>query len=168
MSSMKGDRERCLEAGMDEYVSKPVQSKLLFDTIERVVHETGNHGSGAPQDLEGDEVLAALRNIEPDPEFMREVASLFLDEYPKLLADLDISLSREDSLGLSSAAHTLKGAVANFGARRAVAAAERLESLGRMGDLTGAGEAISILRRELDLIRPSFVRIVDCCSDLIS
>jgi signal transduction histidine kinase/CheY-like chemotaxis protein len=157
--AMKGDRERCLEAGMEGYISKPIHSTTLFETVESLVASHGSEGQelaavASPQKLD---IGAAWRHIEADPELLAEVAGLFVAEYPQLLAGMDTALARGDRRALEGTAHSLKGAVANFGARAAVEAAERIERLSRAGDLADIGEAIALLQDELARIRPSFI-----------
>ncbi len=84
-----------------------------------------------------------------DVEFLKEIAGLFLDDCPKLLAEIRSAVTGGDARQLEYAAHTLKGSVANFGAEAARQAAFRLESLGRAGDLLPAPEAYSNLEDEI-------------------
>lgn len=90
-----------------------------------------------------------LDRLGGDQEFFQEIAGLFLEDCPKLLADIRAAVSSEDAQGLEHAAHTLKGSVANFGAEAARQAALRLEALGRAGDLSPAHEAYSALEQEI-------------------
>jgi two-component system sensor histidine kinase/response regulator len=92
---------------------------------------------------------ALLDRVGGDREFLQEIASLFIQDCPRLLGGIKAAVSREDAQGLEHAAHTLKGSVANFGAEAARQAAFRLEALARSGDLTPAAEALSALEREL-------------------
>lgn len=92
---------------------------------------------------------ALLDRLGGDQEFLQEIASLFLEDCPKLLADIRTAVSSEDARGLEHAAHALKGSVANFGAEAARQAAFRLEALGRAGDLRPAPEAYSTLEQEI-------------------
>jgi HPt (histidine-containing phosphotransfer) domain-containing protein len=92
---------------------------------------------------------ALLDRVGGDQDFLQEIASLFLEDCPKLLADVRTAVSSEDARGLEHAAHALKGSVANFGAEAARQAASRLETLGRAGDLKPAPEAYSTLEQEI-------------------
>ncbi len=94
---------------------------------------------------------ALLERLGGDWEFLQEIACLFLQDCPKLLAEIRAAVSNADAQSLEHAAHTLKGSVANFGAEKARQAAFRLEALARSGDLTPAAEACSTLERELGL-----------------
>jgi HPt (histidine-containing phosphotransfer) domain-containing protein len=108
---------------------------------------TGFPGRGLDRDL-------ALSRVGGDAELLKEIAALFLDDYPKVLAEIRAAAARGDSPGIEHAAHGLKGSVANFGAQAAVDAAFRLEQMGLARDLTGVREAIDTLARALDALHP--------------
>jgi two-component system sensor histidine kinase/response regulator len=158
--AMKGDRERCLEANMDGYLSKPINAKTLFNTIEKVAATTARRGGSEPTNAAADEKLdlaAAGRRIGADPELLAEIAGLFVEQYPKLLAEMDRAVALGDGTSLERVAHSLKGAVANFGADAAVNDADRIETLGHAGDFVAAREAVALLRNELERIRPALI-----------
>jgi HPt (histidine-containing phosphotransfer) domain-containing protein len=96
----------------------------------------------------------ALSRVGGDAELLKEIAALFMEEYPKVLAELRAAAARGDAQGVEHAAHGLKGSVANFGAQAAVNAAFQLEQMGRAGDLSRASEAIDALARALDSLHP--------------
>jgi|SRR5579863_2087066 len=104
-------------------------------------------GKGLHRDL-------ALSRVGGDPELLKEIAALFIEDYPKVLAEIRAATARGDALGVEHAAHGLKGAVANFGAQAAVEAAFQLEQMGRAGDLRRAREALDTLARALDALHP--------------
>ena len=96
---------------------------------------------------------AILTLVEGDIDFLSEIVQLFFDDYPGMLADIRESVVRSDSTALESAAHALKGAVGNFGAKHAHAAALDLEVLGRNGILTEAQDAYTKLDNEIDRLQ---------------
>jgi len=100
----------------------------------------------SPQVLDRD---ALLDRVGGDIEFLQEIAGLFLEDCPKLLAQIRTAVSGGDARTLENAAHTLKGSVANFGAEAARDAAFRLEALGRSGDMKPAPDAYSVLEQEI-------------------
>jgi len=95
------------------------------------------------------DITALLDRLGGDWEFLKEIAGVFLDDCPKLLADIHEAVLNRDSERLAHAAHTLKGAVSNFGAESARRAALQLEQLGRAKNLVPATEAYAALEREL-------------------
>jgi HPt (histidine-containing phosphotransfer) domain-containing protein len=143
---MKGDRDRCLQAGMDAYISKPIDPRELAEVIERAA---GRNSLAA----EPFEASALLDLVGGDWEFLRELVSLFRSESPKRLREIQDAIGRGDAEAVRLAAHALKGSVANFFARDAVEAARRLEESGGEGNLAGAEGACAALEkalRELD------------------
>jgi CheY-like chemotaxis protein len=133
--AMKGDRERCLEAGMDAYVSKPVQAEELAQVIGEVVADSAKRAflpDGANAAIDMPALMARLRG---DTALLKELAELFLAEQVKIQASIDDAVAKRDAAALQYAAHALKGAVGNFMAKDAFQAAQQLEELGRSGDL---------------------------------
>jgi two-component system, sensor histidine kinase and response regulator len=151
--AMKGDRERCLAAGMDRYVSKPIRAQELFETIERVAVPIAlEQEPSAPTEVL--DLSAALSRVGDDRELLGELASLFLEEAPRLTQDIAAAIAANDARALRAAAHSLKGAVDNFAAKGAFAAAWRLETMGRNGNLFGAAETFAELETELRQLEP--------------
>jgi CheY-like chemotaxis protein len=156
--AMKGDRERCLAAGMDQYISKPIQREELFATIERLglpprtAPLSTTPRSKSPQVLD---VLAALARVDGDMELLRELAGLFCQDSAKLLSKLREAIERQDARAVESAAHSLKGVVGNFGAVPTYEAALRLEALGREGNLSEARACLLVLEEELRRLEPA-------------
>jgi two-component system, sensor histidine kinase and response regulator len=87
----------------------------------------------------------AMSRVGGDAELLKELAVLFLEEYPRLLAELRAAHEQGDARQVERAAHGLKGSVANFGARRAVDAAFQIEQLGRGGKLAPVAELLHTL-----------------------
>lgn len=101
---------------------------------------------------------AALARVGDDEELLSELVKIFLDDYPNSLSAIDEAVAKQDPPTLERAAHTLKGAVANFGAEAVVKEAFALERQGRSGDLSHANENLHRLHdaiRKLDYeLRP--------------
>jgi CheY-like chemotaxis protein len=162
--AMKGDRERCLEAGMNGYISKPIQAQELFDLIEEWTSEVlrpqpRERPNGHKDDLFGQMML----RFDGDLAFMMELTTAFLDECVNLLGAMREAVKQGDASALARAAHSLKGAVANFPAQPAVEAALRLEMIGRQGDLTHAAEAYHALVVEIERLKPALVSLREKC-----
>jgi CheY-like chemotaxis protein len=161
--ALKGDRERCLEAGMDCYVTKPLRAADLFDAISRVVlpgpapvpaPTAGGAGGSLPAGAI--DWANALERAGGDPELLRELVRLFLTEHPHWLAGLREGLAASRSAAaLRDAAHSLKGALGTLAAQDAFDAALRVEALGRQGSLLGAEETCALLEQELERLRPA-------------
>ncbi len=142
--AIKGDRERCLESGMDEYVSKPIDSEKLFNAIEKLTGGPGEKGASdivAPA-LDEESLLKAF---DGDWGFLKEVVEVFLSDYPGLLEDLRQAYKDRDSDTLMRTAHSLKGMLRNFQAEPAAAVAFEIEKKGREAEFYGVLEGIDNL-----------------------
>jgi signal transduction histidine kinase/CheY-like chemotaxis protein/HPt (histidine-containing phosphotransfer) domain-containing protein len=142
--AIKGDRERCLEAGMDDYISKPIDSDKLFDAIEALTqNSTGSQKrTGGPAAL--DKTLL-LKAFDGDWRFLEEVVDVFLSDYPRLIDDLNRAGKERDSELLLRAAHSLKGMLRNFQAEAAAEIAFEIENKGKTQDFDGVQPMIKIL-----------------------
>jgi two-component system, sensor histidine kinase and response regulator len=149
--AMKGDRERCVEAGFDDYVSKPIHVEELFKVINRMVmHDEAPPMDEAPaMDISSGVICdraAALANLDNDTELLREIARLFVEDCPRLMAEVRDAVAANDGLRLDRAAHALKGSVAYFSAPAAFEAVIAMETISRSGTMNDAPH--SLLRLE--------------------
>ena len=154
--AMKGDRERCIAAGMDAYVSKPVDAEELFGVIESVVdgaRATRSDDAGV-SDASPVDVEAVLRQVGGSRAALAEVLDLFREDGARMLDALKSALTTRDGSALERAAHQLRGALMTMAAPGAAAAALRLEEIGREQDFRSAAEAWACLTNELDRLEP--------------
>jgi CheY-like chemotaxis protein len=154
--AMKGDRERCLNAGMDGYVSKPIQPKQLFKAIEDLHRKSAQAEARAESTVHSGEVLdrvAALARAEGDA-LLSQLARLFLAEWPRAQSEIRQAVGRRDSEALARAAHTLQGSVRSFAAGAVMEAARRLEDMAREGNLSEADEAVEALEEHIEHLKP--------------
>jgi two-component system sensor histidine kinase/response regulator len=156
--AMKGDRERCLAAGMDAYLSKPIRTAELVTLIDQLTGaaeqppavSTASAGAAAAElPFDPDDVLGRVGG---DRELLRELLSIFRQESPRLLSLMGQSLRAGDAKGLEHAAHTLRGSVGSFGATTAAQLALALEIAGRDGAIGGTSDQVSALAREVNRI----------------
>ncbi|MGH9669335.1 MAG: response regulator [Terriglobales bacterium] len=143
------DRERCLRAGMDAYVPKPIRTEELMQAVEGVASASAAE-KGEKEAASGvlDEA-ALLAGVSGDKKLLLELVKLFLNDRSKLLAQIRNAVRRRDAARLQTSAHALKGSVGNFAARSAYEAARKLETMGREGDLTAVGAAYAALEDEV-------------------
>jgi CheY-like chemotaxis protein len=154
--AMKGDRERCIDAGMDEYLSKPVSAKDLLHALI-VLNLTGN-GSHAmePVSAENNDLFlqaklkaAVMENFEDGIDLLKSIAGLFIDHAPKWMGEIEQAIAQRDAKKLQASAHALKGSVSNFVQDGPYQCALELEQKARAGDLTGVEVIFVSLRREI-------------------
>jgi two-component system, sensor histidine kinase and response regulator len=152
--AMKGDRERCLGAGMDGYISKPVQAQELLKITEALASDSGPFDAmDEPVGAVMDRSLALAR-VDGDAALLADLAKLFCEESPKMLAAIKDAVAAKDAERLQRAAHSLKGAVSTLAAQKAIDAALKLERLGRAGDLQEAEKAYEALESAINRLRP--------------
>ena len=144
-SAMKGDRERCHEAGMDGYLAKPIRAAELMQAIA----EAAPAQPAAPLIDE----RALLERLNGDRRLLGELIGVFDGDCPRMLDAVRQAVEAGDAPALQTAAHKLKGSVANFSARGAVEAALRLETMARQRELDGAPEALAVVENEIARLR---------------
>jgi len=154
---MSGDRERCLQAGMDGFIAKPIQPAELFDTIEQVA--AAAPGPPAPGSMEPCDEAALLERLSGDRKLLLELIEMFLAGSPKMLSRIQKAMAARDAIKLQQAAHALKGSVGNFVAKEAYEAARELEMLARDGDLTAAATAFPPVKSAIGRLRLSLETI---------
>jgi PAS domain S-box-containing protein len=158
---MQGDRERCLEAGMDGYLTKPIRPRALDEVLDLYVAQKGMGGAvheetpmasaQASRDLDRDPVSGheLLERVGGDREFLSELVSLFREDSPKQLDRIKTAVENGDSSEVLRGAHSLRGTLANLAARPAADLAAEIEHAGKSDDLLRARVAFQNLQLEL-------------------
>jgi CheY-like chemotaxis protein/HPt (histidine-containing phosphotransfer) domain-containing protein len=140
---MEGDREKCLAAGMDDYLSKPLERSELLRALTRSAAERA-------KPLKVD-LLSRLK--EEDREELAQLIELFAESAPKTLSDLRRALENSNAADLTLAAHTLKGSCSHFGASPLRDFCAQIEQMGLTGNIDGAAGFILSAEKELSRLR---------------
>jgi PAS domain S-box-containing protein len=160
--AMKGDRERCLDAGMDDYISKPIAPQALAEALEKwLVHAQDQPPedsipAGKPGRFEGQPVFdrqAFLARLMGDEVLVKQITAGFLADMPKQMHLLKKHIDQSDAGLVGGQAHAIKGAAANVGGLALSAAAHEMEKFGKAGLLREAAELLPELERQFDLLK---------------
>jgi PAS domain S-box-containing protein len=169
--AMKGDRKRCLDAGMDDYTSKPVESKDLLAKIEKWTSmEKGVSSTEASTETPAKDQMdqtgppidlkKAIERVMGDNVFLETLVQQFLTDIPAQLEELKAALGQGDGETLRQKAHRLKGAAGNLSADRIASCALHLEQMGLEGKLEEAPKALAELNSHVTNLR-SYISEVD-------
>ncbi len=162
---MKGDREKCIDGGMDGYLSKPIRREVLVSEIKRVMSEWGgqrsesdektekiaSHKSSAAREIFDED--DALNRLDGDSEMLNELLELFEEHSGNMVSMITDALKARDCELLTKAAHSMKGALANISANAARDAAWDVEEKAAKGDIIAAGKAVTKLLKQISLLR---------------
>lgn len=161
-NAMDNDRERCLAAGMDDYVSKPITSARLFAAIDAVVR-TQHLGKPGPErklpdgpdgklPVNGFDYAAAI--AQSDAEILAIIGAMTVEAIPQNLFSIESALLQGSEEEIRRAAHTLKGALRYFGAKPAVEWARKMEAHAAEGQIDAARTCFKPLQQELEKFQP--------------
>jgi len=156
-NAMEGDRQRCLDAGMDDYISKPVMLPDVKAALSAVALERTTPAAADQQETDlprlDPKVLANSRKLDPNSSFdpLRELAELFSEEAPRQVQAMQAAADAGKQPELNRIAHAFKGSANNIGARRLAAHCRRLESAERTS-ADSIKAALTAIEQEADAV----------------
>ena len=157
-NAMQGDRENCLKAGMNDYISKPVRPQDLAKILEKWLMTLEGDDTQSSDDI-SEEVIssltvfdreALLTQMMDDEELLQIVIATFLEDLPRQMVDLKNSVSQDNAATVGSQAHKMKGAAATVGGMALRSVASQMEEAGKAGDMIKLKELIPDLDFESD------------------
>ena len=166
--AMQGDRQKCLDAGMDGYLTKPLDPKTFLSTVEEIVGQgSPANAANAEAEIENGtmpfehqlDVTALMERFSGNKKLLRTIVGTFREDCPKMMARIRNGLNAHDAALLADGAHALKGSVGNFGPSAALETAREMEKNGRQGKLDGAWELYATLEDEIALLLPALQAI---------
>jgi len=161
-NAIEGDMERCLKAGMDDYISKPIDKGVLVEKLKRWIEtlakghdkqEYKTEGAGKmslAEELPVFDSEEAVARYDHDLDLLRAIIEVFVQETPAAMDEIASAIDSADSAAAGSKAHALKGGASYIGAKRFQQVAFSLENSGKSGDLSNAAELLSELRHEFE------------------
>jgi two-component system sensor histidine kinase/response regulator len=166
--AMQGDRQKCLDAGMDGYLSKPLDPKTFLRTVEESVTATVSDATTAMDKTGSNDSItreldakALMARFSGNKKLLRTIVGTFREDCPKMMARIRTALAAHDAAALADGCHALKGSVGNFGHSPALETATQMEKNARQGKLDGAWELYATLEDEIASLLPALQAIGD-------
>ena len=164
--ALKGDRERCLAAGMDGYIAKPVKEDELIGAVESLgfTESTKLSENAALQAIPADPVLdwpEALSRMRGRQQLLCKMMVLFQEQSPILMQEIEEAVQRQDADLLRRSAHTIKSSANSIGAVALANIAQKLENRGQEGEFSDAGEAFALLQKANVALGPAIMQFLN-------
>jgi HPt (histidine-containing phosphotransfer) domain-containing protein len=153
-NALQGDRARCLESGMNDYITKPVSPESLANALKKWLPQDKNAGNPSTPSasiiFDKESLLARLMN---DENLARNVVECFVKDLPKQITALNSYLELDDAISTVRQAHTIKSAAANVGGTALTAVAAIMEKVAKTGNLKAVKARLPELENEFDQLR---------------
>ncbi|MEQ8191038.1 MAG: response regulator [Candidatus Eremiobacterota bacterium] len=157
--AMKGDREKFLSEGMNDYIAKPLKIKEVFEVIEKYTSVSGEISEAVSQEVsrsETDDVILnkkeSLEAIGNDEELLKEMYNIFIEEAPSLMKNLKKAMNEGKASDITLNAHSLKSSSGHIGAKAMEKLACQMERAGKNGEISELSDLYENLQKELDKV----------------
>jgi PAS domain S-box-containing protein len=157
--AMQGDREQCIESGMDGYLAKPIDPKTFLQTVEGIsARSVGSESAeneepgGLAGALDGKALLARFSG---NRKLLRNIVKTFREDCPRMMGRIRAALTARDAVALADGAHALKGSIGNFGDSAALETTREMEKAARQGKLDGTWELYATLEDQIASLLPA-------------
>jgi CheY-like chemotaxis protein/HPt (histidine-containing phosphotransfer) domain-containing protein len=168
--AMKGDRERCLEGGMNGYVSKPIDRKELEQAIASAVPESdvtnigrsvkGEEGNPLANELMAWDITKVLERLGGDEQLLRDVIGIFLEDIPTHMTNLRQGIAKGNAESIVKTAHSLKGELGYLGIPKVSQRARELEQMGSKNDLERVAGEFALFETEISAVIASIRSVI--------
>jgi CheY-like chemotaxis protein len=158
--AMVGDQEKCLQAGMDGYLAKPIHSQSLRAEMDRVLNQESRQKKETmtkPSESCSERVVnfsELFERAEKDRELLQDLVGIFKEDFPRYCASLKEAVGRKEFKLVQFIAHTLRGMLSNMAAARTAALVGRLEEVARGGEQSGLIEVFALFEKEVSGLMP--------------
>ena len=150
------DREKCLQAGMDYYISKPINTEELYYALDKVMEDKVDELTQQVNLLEDAQEM--LNQLEGNKELLEELVEIFFQDYPQDLEKLKKCMEKKDVPSLAAVVHGLKGELGNMGMKTAYKIACQLEKMVKENNLEESSAALRKLENEVKSLERFFFR----------
>ncbi|MCD6116457.1 response regulator [bacterium] len=163
--AMKGDRDKCIRAGMDDYIAKPMKAGELYGTIKKYISDNVLHADLSVKDIETTiddntiesvDLNSALETFDNDRDLLFGLSKEFFGSCGEQIKELQDLIERGDAYQLERSAHRIKGALGNFGMKKAYRLAYDIEKQGKSNKIEGAERILLELEKEITLGKEFF------------
>lgn len=163
--AMQSDKDRCMEAGMNDYLTKPIDPRALFEAVNRWIPNQLERGAADDKPKERPvsgifDLKGLLERVLEDEDLARELMRTFLEQTPDQISTLKSHITNGETQSAERLAHSIKGAAANLGGEALRAVAYEMEKAGKAADLQAMASMLPELEKQFDILKAEMERFL--------